>query len=65
MTPGLRTFGVMFILFFFLNFNSPYQTSGHIKLVVRLVIAYGHFNLPQGFVCVCMVCVGMHSPNVN
>ena len=26
----------------------------HIKLAVSLVIAYGHFNLPQGFVWVCM-----------
>ena len=26
----------------------------HIKWVVSLVIAYGHFNLPLGFVWVCM-----------
>ena len=26
----------------------------HIKWAVSLVIAYGHFNLPQGFVWVCM-----------
>ena len=26
----------------------------HIKLAVSLVIADGHFNLPQGFVWVCM-----------
>ena len=26
----------------------------HIKWDVSLVIAYGHFNLPQGFVWVCM-----------
>ena len=27
--------------------------SPHIKLAVSLVIAYGHFNLPRRFVCVC------------
>ena len=26
----------------------------HTKWAVSLVIAYGHFNLPQGFVRVCM-----------
>ena len=26
----------------------------HIKWAVILVIAYGHFNIPQGFVWVCM-----------
>ena len=26
----------------------------HIKLAVSLVIAHGHFNLPQGFVWICM-----------
>ena len=30
----------------------------HTKWAVRLVIAYGHFNLPQGFVWVCM---GQHT----
>ena len=30
----------------------------HMKWVVSLVIAYGHFNLPQGFVWVCM---GQHT----
>ena len=33
------------------------QQIGHqvnIKLPVSLVIAYGHFNLPQGFAWVCM-----------
>ena len=34
----------------FLSLQSPDQTSDHTKWAVSLVIAYGHFNLPQGFV---------------
>ena len=34
----------------------------HIKWAVSLVIAYGHFNLPQGFVWVGMVNILTLSP---
>ena len=33
--------------------NHPNLTSVHVKWAVSLVIADGHFNLPQGFVWVC------------
>ena len=32
----------------------------HVKWAVSLVIAYGHFNLPRGFVWV-HVCMGEHT----
>ena len=39
-----------------------HQIRPHIKWSVNMVIAYGHFNLPQGFVWVCM---GQNSKNSN
>ena len=56
MTPGLRKDIRCHVSpHVFLNLKSPDQTLGHIiKLAVSLVIAYGHFNHPQGFVWVCM-----------
>ena len=39
----------------FLNLQIIRSDIGpHIKLAVSLVNAYGHFNLPQAFVWVCM-----------
>ena len=35
-----------------------HQIRPHMKWAVRLVIAYGHFDLPQGFV---WVCLGQHT----
>ena len=56
----------IFINIYFLNLQLTISDiRPHIKLTVRLVIAYGHFNLPPGFARVCMVCVSMHSPNLN
>ena len=41
------------ILFEFLNLQIIISNiRPHTKWVVSLVIAYGHFNLPHGFVCV-------------
>ena len=34
----------------------------HIKWAVSLVIAYGHFNLPRGFVWVCMRTYSLYHP---
>ena len=34
----------------------------HIKWAVSLVIAYGHFNLPQGFVWVCTSLLTLSTP---
>ena len=57
MTPGLRTFGVMYNHIFFLNLQFTISDiRPHIKLAVRLVIAYGHFALPQVFVCMYGLC---------
>ena len=38
--------------FFFSTCKSPEQTSGYTNWAVRLMIAHGHFNLPEGFVWV-------------
>ena len=43
----------MIILFLNLQVTRS-DVRPHIKWVVSLVITYGHFNLPQGFVWVCM-----------
>ena len=51
---SVRTFGVMYDHTFL---NLQITRSGnrlHIKWVVSLVIAYGHFNLPEGFLWGCM-----------
>ena len=51
----MRTFGLMYDHTFFLRLQIT--RSGirpHQKWAVSLVIAYGHFNLPWGFVWVCM-----------
>ena len=64
MTPGLSiTFGVMFDHTFFLKSQiTRSDIRPHIKWAVSLVIAYGHFNLPQGFVWACM---GSHTYFIN
>ena len=56
MTPGLsKDIDVMYD-HTFLNLQiTRSDIRLHIKWAVSLVIAYGHFNLPQGFVWVCMV----------
>ena len=43
---SVRTFGVRYDHTFFYTCKSPDQTRSQIKLAVRLVIAYEHFNLP-------------------
>ena len=43
----------MTILFLNLQFTRS-DIRPHLKLAVSLVIAYGYFNIPQGFVWVCM-----------
>ena len=50
---SVRTFGVIYRHTFF-NLQITRSDIRHIKWAVSLVIAYGHFNLPQGFVLVCM-----------
>ena len=51
---SVRTFCVMYD-HTFLNLQiTGSDIRQHIKWVVSLVIAYGHFNLPQGFVRVCI-----------
>ena len=41
--------------YFFLNLQvTESDIRPHIKWAVSLVITYGHFNLPQGFVWVCI-----------
>ena len=51
MTPGLSKDSVscMAILFLKLQITRT-DITPHIKWAVSLVIAYGHFNLPHGFV---------------
>ena len=53
MTPGLRKdirCHCMTILFFLNLEITRSDIRPHIKWAVSLVITYGHFNLPQGFV---------------
>ena len=53
-TWTVRTYVVMYD-HIFLNLQiTRLDIRPHIKWAVNLVIAYGHFNLPQGFVWVCM-----------
>ena len=57
MTPGLsKDIRCHVWPCFFYTCKSPDQTSGHTSWAVSLVIAHGHFILPQGlrFVWVCM-----------
>ena len=52
MTPGLskgHSVSCMTVLFLNLHIIRS-DIRPHIRSVVSLVIAYGHFNLPQGFV---------------
>ena len=51
MTPGLSK-DIRVHTFPNLQFTRS-DIRPHIKWAVSLVIAYGHFNLPQGFVWVC------------
>ena len=56
MTPGLRKdirCHEWPYTFLNLQITSP-NIRPHIKWILSLVIAYGHFTLPQGFVWVCM-----------
>ena len=52
MTPSLRTFGVMYDHAFSKLANYQIRYQAKLKWAVSLVIAYGHFNLPQGFMWV-------------
>ena len=56
MTPGLRKDIRCHVCPYFLkNLQiTRLYIKLHIKWAVSLVIAYGHFNLPRGFVWVCM-----------
>ena len=56
MTPGLST-DIRCLVWPYILLNlqvTRSDISQHIKWAVSLLIAYGHFNLPQGFVWVCM-----------
>ena len=61
MTPGLSKDILCHVLtILFLNVQiTGSDIRPHIKWVVSLVIAYGHFNLPQGFVWACMYVVNI------
>ena len=56
MTPGLsKGIWCHVLSSLFLNLQvTRSDVRPHIKWAVNLVIAYGHFNLPQGFVWVWM-----------
>ena len=49
MTPGLRTFGVMYDHTFLDLQITRSDIRPHINWAVSLVIAHGHFNLSQAF----------------
>ena len=52
-TVSVRTLGVMHDHTLFLHLQITIaDIRAHLKWAVNLVIAYGHFNLPQGFVWV-------------
>ena len=65
MTPGLskdiRCHVRMTILFLNLQITRS-DIRPHIKWAVSLMIAYGHFNLPQGFVWVCGLTCSLYHP---
>ena len=55
MTPDLRGHSVSCMTILFLNLQiTRSDIRPHIKWAVSLVLAYGHFNIPLGFMWVCM-----------
>ena len=55
MTPGLSKDMVSYVTILFVNLHiTRSDIRPHIKRGVSLVIAYGHFSLPQDVVWVCM-----------